>query len=150
MVTINDMLKHRQSILLKKLRCELNRSQLYRMRWSQCFTQGRTLSSNNNHKKKCLILQAVVMANIRRSYKKVWTNCEKSAYASLCTSKLLTRYCIIGMMKEVLGISSKLLRASTSPPTSWGHKHATRRILRRKCLVQEFFISDEVSRMLAG
>ena len=85
------------------------------------------------------------MANIRR-YKEARTNREKNAYASLCASKLLTRYYTIGMVKEVLGISSERLRASTSPPTSRGHKQATRRILRRR----EFFISDEVSRMLPG
>ena len=134
--------------LENKLRCERNRSQLYRMHWSRCFTQGRTLSSNNNRKKKRLILQAVVMANIRRRYKEAPTNRKKNAYVSLCAIKLLTRYCAVGMVKDALGISSKRLRASTSPPTSRGHKHATRRILRRKRLVREFFISDEVSRML--
>ena len=134
----------RRSNLLKKLRCEHNRSQLYRMRWSRCFTQGRMLLSNNNRKKKHLILQVVVMANIMRRYKEARTNRKKNTYSSVC----LTHYHTICMMKEVLCISSKRLRASTSSPTSRGHKHATRKILRRKHLVREFFISDEVSRML--
>ncbi|KAI0225604.1 hypothetical protein LSAT2_023650, partial [Lamellibrachia satsuma] len=135
--------------LEKKLRCECNRSCIG-MRWSRCFTQGRTLSSNNNRKKKRLILQAVVTANIRRRNKEAGINREKSAYASLCASKLLIRYYATGMMKEELEISSKHLGASTSPPTSRGHNHATGRILRRTNFVREYFMSDEVSRMLPG
>ena len=84
------------------------------------------------------------MANIRQRYKEARTNHEKNAYANLCASKLLT----MQLMEDVLGISSKRLRASTSPSTSRGHTHAIRRILRRKRLVREFFMSDEVSRML--
>ena len=53
-------------------------------------------------------------------------------------------------MNEVLGVSSKRLRASTSPPTTRGHQHVIRRILQRKRLMREFFMSDEVSRMLPG
>ena len=83
------------------------------------------------------------MANIRRRYKEAWNNRKKSTYANLCACKLLTHYYEIDMMKVVLGISSKRLQASTLPPTSRGHKHATRRILRRKHLVQEFLILDE-------
>ncbi|KAI0234939.1 hypothetical protein LSAT2_014663, partial [Lamellibrachia satsuma] len=81
--------------------------------------------------------------DIRRRYKEALTNREKNAYVSLCASKLLTRYYAIGTMNEVLRVSSKRLRASTSPPTTRGHKHAIRRILRRKHVMREFFMLDK-------